>query len=397
MSLVLLIIAILIAGYGSYRYQLKNHNLGLIKNHPLIRIFPSSWLLTGNEKYYNLLDMQASVQDYQKAISHNPLLMEAWIGLGKARLAQGNRVGALKIQNILESQLSKVTTWKWEEILLAFELKTQNYFADCFNFVLSRIPQKRREACYLAEKYWSNLKEALPYVEKKNYPIFLNQSRAAHKTETALAVWEKMENPDQDLGLGFCQYLLAHNRLSQAKRVWKKIQPNLNQYIYNGGFEKNILNRAFGWRIKSHPQVMVELSSLRYLEGRRSLHIDFFGTANVKFRHLKQIIPLDPGKTYRLTYAQKSRKLTTDQGLYIQVTGYRCPGLGIKSKQVQGTHPWEKKSLQFEVPKACEAILLRLQRDKSLMFDNKIFGDFWLDNLKLESLGSFSCEKYQTR
>lgn len=386
-SLAVLIVTALLAGYGACKYRLENKDLGFVQGQALTRIFPSSWLLRGHGHYYNELNLKAAAKDYQEAIRQNPLLFEAWIYLARVRLGQGNEKQASHIQEIIGPKLSQVSTWKWEETLLAFELEKEKYFADCFNFALARLPGKRREACYLAAKFWGSWEAASSFVKEKNYQLFLGRCMRARKMEAALRVWDKIEQPDRDQGLYFCNLLLSQGELSRAKRLWQDIYPGQKQPIYNRGFEKKILDRAFAWRKRNHPQVQVGLSTAEHFQGRQSLHLAFSGKANVNFHHFYQIIALDPGHAYKLRFSQKARELSTDQGVYIQISCYKCQGLNQKSEQVLGTVDWQTKSLRFDTPKNCRAVLLRLRRDKSLMFDNKISGDFWLDDLRLKNLG----------
>ena len=37
----------------------------------------------------------------------------------------------------------------------------------------------------------------------------------------------------------------------------------------------------------------------------------------------------------------------------------------------------------MSVPSGCEAIVLQVHRNESLMFDSKISGDYWLDGVEL--------------
>ena len=76
------------------------------------------------------------------------------------------------------------------------------------------------------------------------------------------------------------------------------------------------------------------------VEGRYCLHLRFLGLKNVIFSHISQIIPVEPGKVYRLSFSRKSQALTTDQGVFLEVGGYQCDGLKVRSIPVRGTTPW---------------------------------------------------------
>ena len=127
----------------------------------------------------------------------------------------------------------------------------------------------------------------------------------------------------------------------------------------------------------------------RAFDGTYSLKIIFEGKENISFSHLYQIAPVDPLKTYRLTYAWQSEDISTDQGPFIDITGYDRQGLYFKGPMILGTHDWKKEYIEFLVPNDCNAVVIRLRRRASHRFDNKIAGTLWLDNFELEASGRF--------
>jgi len=51
-----------------------------------------------------------------------------------------------------------------------------------------------------------------------------------------------------------------------------------------------------------------------------------------------------------------------------------------------GTHDWREQNIEFTVPEDCRAVVVRLRRQPSHRFDNKIAGVLWLDDFRLEKL-----------
>ena len=93
--------------------------------------------------------------------------------------------------------------------------------------------------------------------------------------------------------------------------------------------------------------------------------------------------PVEPGKVYHLSFARKSQRLTTDQGVFLEVSGYQCEGLKVRSSPVVGTTSWLREELEVAVPGGCEAIQLQVRREESMMFDSKISGNYWLDGVEM--------------
>jgi hypothetical protein len=178
-------------------------------------------------------------------------------------------------------------------------------------------------------------------------------------------------------------------RLAEAKAVWKWVQGGSTPGMADGGFEKPPLNQAFGWKFDQSPQVDIERSPLLPGSGSHSLHLRFRGTANVSFHHVSQVVPVEPGQGYVLRFLRKSRNLTTDQGIFIQISGFQCRGLSVRSRPVTGSLPWGQEELRFVAPEGCEAVLLQVRRGESHSFDSKISGDYWLDGVSLERDESF--------
>jgi hypothetical protein len=130
--------------------------------------------------------------------------------------------------------------------------------------------------------------------------------------------------------------------------------------------------------------VTVERSLEAPYEGSYCMHLRFNGSQNVSFNHAYQIVPVEGGRSYSLSFAQRSRNLTTDQGVAVEVAGHGCSGLKQRSDPMLGSSPWKKEELLFSVPAGCEAVVLRIVRKESLKFDSKISGDYSVDGMSLK-------------
>jgi len=341
----------------------------------------------GNFTYYADLDPQGAAARYRQAIVRKPLLIDAWMNLAKVELAGGREDEARRILYAISPYISHVSTWKWQELLLARDLREDELFAAALNFILKRLPHRRTEACFLAKGYWGDAQTTTTRVSEENQAVLLLELMKAREEDAALMLWRSMEAssvlPDRTLRLDFCQFLLERGRLVEAKEVWNTWRSDGRGTVYDGGFEKELTNSGFGWRVERNPDVLVERTTGSALEGSYCLHLRFMGSRNIEFSHVYQIIPVEPCKQYHLKYAHKSKAITTDRGVYLQVNGYRCEGLELKSEPVLRDTQWTREELMISVPCGCEAIALVVRRNESLMFDNKISGDYWLDAVEL--------------
>jgi hypothetical protein len=94
-------------------------------------------------------------------------------------------------------------------------------------------------------------------------------------------------------------------------------------------------------------------------------------------------VAVEPGQAYELRFVAKSERLSTDRGPYMEVRGMECPGLRAISPEITGSRPWSSEIVTFEVPEECRVVRVAVRRDESLKFDNKIAGDFWIDDLEI--------------
>lgn len=384
----LLLLAGCLCWYGVLANRMAVKDVAFLRGHSSAKLFSEVWLLEGNLAYYGDMDASRAAQYYRESIRRQPLMTNAWIGLAKAEIMLGNEEGARSILKTLAPVISHVSTWKWDELLLGYDLRDERYFADSFNFILQRLPARVSEASYLAVSYWGGWEAVLPHLAPESRVVFLRELMKAKQVDAALALWKGMDEGagggDKALQLRFCQFLLDNGRVSDAKGVWKNWTGNDRLGVYDGSFEQEPVNQGFGWRFGKQDAVTIERTRELPFKGNYCLHVRFRGTQNITFNQVSQIVPVDPGREYRLRFAQKSRSLTTDQGVFVALSGYRCQGLSLQSRPVKGTIPWTREELQFRVPEACEAVLLQVRRKESLMFDNKISGDYWLDDVEVE-------------
>ena len=138
----------------------------------------------------------------------------------------------------------------------------------------------------------------------------------------------------------------------------------------------------FGWRQGRAAGAEVRREQRRETGGH-AVRFHFLGTANLRYDHFFQYVAVEPGQAYELRFAAKSERLSTDRGPYVEVRGMECPGFRAASPEITGTRGWGGEALSFEVPDGCRVVRVAVRRDESLKFDNKIAGDFWIDDVEI--------------
>jgi hypothetical protein len=351
------------------------------------RFFPEAQILNGHARYL-ALDPAGAAEFYRKAILEGPSFIDAWIGLARAQIVNGQNEQARKTLDIIAPTLTSISTWKLDELLFAYCLHEEQYFDRCYNYILSYLPHRVPEASLTASQFWGGWQEVVLHVFYWNRPVLLSVLMDRREVDAAVALFKIMEKEGSHLEendqLRFCDFLISNDRIKEAKAVWRLWRKKDTSLIDDGRFETAPLNRAFGWRFRNDPDVLVERATGSPCSGDSCLHIHFKGSGNVNCDLAYQIVPVKPETPYCLCFARKSSSLSTDRGVFLMVNGYRDEKFNIASQPVLGDSPWKEDKIEFSAPAGCEAIVLRVRRNESLMMDNKISGDYWLGSVEVQ-------------
>lgn len=383
---------LLLVWYGVFAYQVGTTQVEFLFRHPSSNWFPVVNLWRGNAAYFVDLDGDRALAHYRRAIAAEAVLVDAWLALARAELAQGRADRAEAVLDFLSPILARTSTWKWSELLLAHDLDRETEVRQAFNFILDRVPTRRQDAVYLALQRWGDYDRISAQVDAPQRGIWLRELLRRHETDAAMAVWRQIQDPeavgfDRRAQLQLCNFLIDRGRIEDAREVWRSMTGSGPGGIHNGGFESDLGGGGFGWRLQANLHgLTVKRTSTSSAEGAFSLQLRFNGKANLAYRPLSQLVPVAPGNRYRLQFARKSRNLTSNEGVFLELAGWRCPGLNLQSPAVTGTETWRTESLEFTVPDACEALWVRVGRRESLRFAGKISGEYWLDAVALSRL-----------
>lgn len=385
-SVLLLGMAAGLLWYAAVSNRIAAGDWAFAKTHKSARCFPEARYWWGNYHHYVKSDLAGAMEDYRNAMISEPFLIGPWFELIKTQMQLGSPEEARRVFSILAPIVAGTSYWKWKELLLAYDLKDGTNFANAFNFVLARSPARVGEAVDLGLDFWGDWKGLFAHVSAENLPALMRPLMEMQEDEQVLGLWNELktkEITDKNLLSEVCDFTLNNGHIRQAREMWKAVTGVDRIGIHDGEFEMPPSNGGFGWRICEHPQVDVRPTSLECNGGQRSMHFRFLGTENVSYSHVFQVVPVEPGRRYSLTFARQSRNITTDQGVFLKVSGYRCDMPPVESRPLTGTNPWSIEKVEFQAPASCEAVTVQVTRTESLMLDNRISGDYWLDSVEL--------------
>jgi hypothetical protein len=264
---------------------------------------------------------------------------------------------------------------------------------------LAALPDRQPEVYDLCWKLGLGNNSILASVVPPEYRFqagYLSYLMLTKRPEEAGEVWKAIDlnRLEQKLFISYVNFLIDNRRYAEAEDVWKDITGRLENGdkdgstspIWNAGFEKDMLGGGFGWVAGEAKGAEVYFDDAVRMTGSRSVAVRFDGTENPDITIIRQIVRVSPGRHYRLSGHLKTEALTTSNGLFMSVEGHQCSGLQKRSEVVTGTVFWKEVSVEFEPPKDCGAVVVKVRREKSVKLDNKIAGEAWIDGIRLKLL-----------
>jgi hypothetical protein len=352
-----------------------------------LRLYPEAMRAYG-ERAWDRMDAPRADGFFRRAVSTDTLDMDAWLGLAYVEAALGDLDRARRILAFVADFSGHTSRWQRKTALLAHELEAEDIFRHSINFMLRR-DLKRTDTLNLLDAHYGDTARSLNALEPDNYPAYLAWLLPWDRASDARQVWERLTAagpPDEEITLKYLHYLISRKEIQAAREIWQAVSGITG--MTNGGFEQPISGRGFDWRAGRSREDLWQVRRVPG-EGRdrsAAVRVSFHGRANVNFNHLYQIVPVTPGRPHRLHFWWRARRLTTDQGPFVEVAGYDGPRFRQAGAMLGDAPDWRAAQIEFTPPPGCHAVTVRLRRRTSNSFDSKIEGRLWLDDFHLETL-----------
>ena len=212
------------------------------------------------------------------------------------------------------------------------------------------------------------------------------------KQDEAVATWKWASSKgladNQSMGK-FFSFLNASDQAGEAQHLWQdyadKIEPEYRKsnWIYNGGFESELVSSPFDWNVDVRQDVDAKRDSDVKYEGGWGFSIRFNGESNTAYHQTFQDMVLEPGK-YRFSVMMKTDHVTTDEGVKIHIFDFPSQAkLNVWTGTMTGTQDWKQISASFTVPPGIKLVRIELARMSSVMIDSHIGGTTWVDGMVL--------------
>ena len=190
--------------------------------------------------------------------------------------------------------------------------------------------------------------------------------------------------------------LIKERRWQEANDAWfialTPRQMNYSGLIYDGGFEGDVFNQGFGWRIARSKNPKIKPDITYGIKGRKALQVTLRKQKRINFKHVSQRLMLETG-SYRLSLRYRTDTLKTTKGLSWRI---RCVEGGKQvlgeTIPILGSNPWSNLTVGFNVPQECSVQMLRLEATSRFRHDHYFQGSAWFDDFVINEAESKSAD-----
>ena len=360
------------------------------------------WYQLGRYRQLNFehSDLPLAISYYRRAISINPGSASYWMDLAGAYESAGDAAQAeqafRKAREVYP--VSAEAAWRLGNFLLR-----QGRIPEAFQNIHDAVLTDPKFTSLAVSRCWRSTRDigriltaVLPDQAGANWGAiqFFVESR---EPVPAMAVWERLAAHASSFPVSeafpLMDMLVETHRAEDARTVWIQAlsaggihaEAALNAgLMWNGGFEQEFLNGGFDWRVSAAGGAQMSWDEQIVHSGRRSLRVDFDGSANVDFQNIWQYVLVQPATRYRLSAFFRAQDLSTDSGMRLEIRDIPNPGAPLRfTPNVSGTQSWAEEAAEFTTGPDTKLLQVVLRRTRSEKLGNKIRGTAWIDDVTL--------------
>lgn len=334
--------------------------------------------------------------EFERAAAMRPRDYYVWLELGMARDEYEDATGALAAFDEAVRLAPHYAQTRWQRGNLLIRMRRYDEaFADLRLAADSNpdlVPNLMDLAWGLAQGDAKLAEQLGNITTPQRHVAFALYLARRGKGKEALEQFKAAETITEEQRRRLVTQLIETKNYAEAYQVWiadtaREGRTGANG-IYDGGFELtlNLSESAFGWRVpRQLAGLELSLDTVNPHSGSRSLLIKFTGESNPGSPGVSQMLLVEPGKTYSLSYAVRAKEIVTG-GLPLlvvnDVDGDRRV-LGKSAPFPVGDESWQGQSFSFTTGPTTTAVMLSLQRLPCASSPCPAFGSIWLDSFGL--------------
>lgn len=362
------------------------------------------WRYLGQSLQYNFEENNPAeeISYYRRAAELDPHSADNWMDLAAAYEASGN---ALEAESAYEEArrnypISARVAWSYGNFLLR-QGRTEQGLKEIHTALLTD-PTLARNAIGAVWRFSPDVNLILHGVLPDTADAYwqaLNFFGGIHDAQAGLATWEDLMQHanwwplDLTRTFPFLDELIAEARDDDATVVWRQAlnashwqedPPSGNSVLWNGGFEAPIAGGGLDWRIVSTPSALVSTDTRTVHSGERSLRVGFTGGMNLDYSGVHELVPVRADTSYELQGYMRTEDITTDSGMCLEAADPSHPKAEIfRTERLTGTNEWTAVGVKVKTSSGTHFLDVRLRRLPSRLFDNKLGGTVWVDDVTL--------------
>ena len=342
-----------------------------------------------------------ALKEYEAAAALAPNDHLVWTEVGRARAALGDPAGGVAALRRAAELAPSYAQPRWHlgnALLRTGE--TEAAFAE-LRRAADADPELRPQVFNLAwQVYGPDMTRVIESVGKtplaRAQLVGVLAGRA--RLEDALAVWATLAPEERrthaPAGEALARTLYGKGQQRRALQVLSEagVGGLAEGQLTDGGFESDIGQAGrdlFRWDVVQAPGAQVAVDARTAREGRRSLRVVFNASGQVDFRNVSQVVAVEPGARYRLSFWLKTDELKSAAMPVAFVSEAATPDAAMASSPPApaGTQDWQQVSFEFAAGPRTEAVVVRVARAACPDGVCPIFGKIWYDDFHLERAG----------
>lgn len=347
-------------------------------------------------------DPSEEIMYFRRGAELDPHSPDNWMDLAAAYELNGNLTAAQvafeKAQH--DYPISAKVAWNYGNFLLR-QGRTGAGLREIHRAILGD-PARTPMAIDLVWRFDPDVNLILKNVLSSNADAYwqaLDFFASIHDTQAALVTWENLAEHSTSWALElkrifpFLDELIAEGRDDDAEGVWRQAldashwpedpQPE-NSVIWNGGFEARVADGGLDWRIVQTPGAIVSPDTSVAHSGARSLRVSFTDGMNLNYAGVHEVVPVKPATDYELRAYLRTEGITTESGMCFEVVDPQHPqAASFMTPALTGTNSWTPVRVEVKTAPETRFLDVRLRRLPSRLFDNKLGGTVWVDDVTL--------------
>lgn len=362
----------------------------------------SAWDRLGRLRQWDFVDsdLPGAIEDYRKAVRNDPLSAHYWMDLGSAYEASGEQARArdayLRAKSVYPA--SAEVAFHYGNFLLR-EQQYPEAYAELQRAVRTDptlLPLAISRTWRSSEDVDQLLNNVLP-ANADAYLQALDFFASIHEGQPALKVWQRLLGLRDSISLPrtfpFFEELIREDRADDARHAWREAlaaagvphdAPAKESLVWNGNFAQDFANGGLDWRWTPLLGVEIGFDSETAPNGSRAVRVEFNGGSNLALGAPAQYVPVEPGHSYRFHAYMRTEGITTENGLRFSITDPNHNGaLNVVTDNFTGSHPWTSVDADLTTGPATRFLLVRLFREPSRLFENKLEGTVWIVDISL--------------